>query len=802
MNALRRLLTLSVLFGVLLCYGQIPSFYHHNKFLLTSPGAMGVGLYGYDNPALLSYLHQFDLAFLWSDEINKWNDFDDWALFTALPHLGFSITHKRYDSGSITDYNISSALGSRKQSLGIGYEWSGSNNDLLAQPAIWKISMLSRPIKYLSLGILGSFASSGGDREGYIDAGIRPLGNEKLTLFVDYALHRGTKLKDAPWSTGIAIEVLPGIRFTARYFNDRSFTTGFNFSFGRMGVMNQLHFDTEQQHHHNTYGFRLGAYDRNIFRPLRKNYLELNLNGALHYQRYLLFDKSNTLLSLLKVIDCAKNDPAIDGIAINTSGMEINGELFWELRQKLNDFKSVKKHIVIYIDEAGLFTYYLASIADRIVIDPEGMINLPGLIMGGMYYKNALDKLGIGVDEWRFFKYKSAAEVFSRDRMSDADREQRQAIIDDFYNTIKNDICVARKFTPEQFDELVNQKTFFLPKDALENNLVDKIGRWDEVKEAVKSLEGKKRPFVSAQNLEYYQLPKDNYWGEKPKIAIIYGIGECAMDTGIKARSLVKDFEWVTDRKDIKAVIFRVDSPGGSALASDIIAEAIKKCQKKKPVIVSQGAVAGSGGYWLSMYGDTIVASPFTITGSIGVIGVWLYNKELKEKLGFSTDLVKKGDHADLGFGFVFPFIGQLPDRNLTDVERQRMETSIKTLYQEFIVKVAEGRNMRPEDIEDIAQGRIWSGTSGKKIGLIDTLGGLETAIMIAREKAGIPKDAEITIVELPKPPILSPNILQPKLMNVNNDYLKLMHYLRFFSEHNGDALMIMPLEDIMILGK
>lgn len=798
MKTFRKVSVLFVLMSVFFCYSQVPSFYDHNRFLLTSPGAMGVGLYGYDNPALLSYVHQFDLAFLWSDESGEWKDFDHWALFTALPYLGFSINRNKVTEGTITNYNISSALGNKRQSLGIGYEWSKSDNNLLSQPAIWKIGWLSRPVRFFSLGIVGSFASSGGEREGYIDAGIRPFGNEKLTLFIDYALQKGIEMKDCPWSTGIAIEPLPGIRFTARYFNDRSFTTGFNFSFGRIGAMNQLHFDTAQQHHHDTYGFRLGAYDRNIFRPLRKNYLELNLNGALHYQRYLLFDKSNTLLSLLKIIDCAKNDPAINGIAINTSGMEINAELLWELREKLKDFKSADKHIVVYVDEAEMLTYYLATIADHIVIDPAGSIVLPGLLMGRMYFKNALDKLGIGVEEWRFFKYKSAAETFSRDKMSDADREQRQAIIDDFYNTLKIDICNARKFTPEQFDALIDQETFLLPEDALKKHLVDKIGRWDEVKELVKSIEGKKQKFVSAQNLEYYQLPKDNYWGEKPKIAIIYGIGECAMDTGIKARSLVKDFEYAAERKDIKAVVFRVDSPGGSALASDIIAEAIKKCQKKKPVIVTQGAVAGSGGYWLSMYGDTIIASPLTITGSIGVIGVWLYNKELKEKLGFSTDLVKKGEHADLGFGFVFPFIGQLPDRNLTDVEKQKMETFIKTLYKEFVVKVAEGRNMRTEEIEEIAQGRVWSGTSGKRIGLVDTLGGLEMAIMIAKEKAGIPKDAEVKIVELPKPQLFSPDILQPKLINANNDYLVFMRYLKFLSEHNGDALPMMPLEQIL----
>lgn len=247
------------------------------------------------------------------------------------------------------------------------------------------------------------------------------------------------------------------------------------------------------------------------------------------------------------------------GVGYEWGKDDTNIEMLWELRERLKEFKSCGKHIVLYIDEVEFFGDHIASVADKIVLDPEGSITLQGIMMGRMYLKNALDKLGIGVDEWRYFKYKSAAEVLSREKMSEADREQRQVIIEDIYNLIKYDVCESRGFTQEQFERLVN----------------------------------------------------DNYWGERPKIAVIYGLGECAMDTGIKARSLVKDIEWAANRNDIKAVAFRV-------------------------------------------------ASPFTITGSIGVIGVWLYNKELKERLGFSTDFVKAGEHADLGFGFTYPFLGQL----------------------------------------------------------------------------------------------------------------------------------------------
>ncbi|MEO0166079.1 MAG: signal peptide peptidase SppA [candidate division WOR-3 bacterium] len=792
-----KIITAMYLLAFNLSYGVSSLFYEHNKFLLSSAGTLGTGFYGYANPALLTYQHQLDLAFIWSDLRKEPRGINDWMFLTGMPHFSCAIGNERFSDGSIQKYYLALSLGDKRQSIGIGYQWTGGDKRIQNTSALWKIGYLLRPRRHLSLGFVGLIGDQETQQEIYFDLGIRPLGNEKVTFFVDCAVPRGVVLKDSPWSTGIVLEPLPGIRFTTRYFNDRSLQGGINISLGRVGLSTQTHYDDRHSHQGNTYGIRMGAYDRNIFRYLtrkNKNYLELELFGPLHYQRYLLFDKSNTLLSLLQTLEMAKQDETIKGIALNLSGIQTSLEMAWELREKLRDFKVKNKKIIVYIDEAGFLEYYLASVADFIVIDPQGGINLQGLLMGRMFFKNALDKIGIGVDEWRYFKYKSAAEVLSRDKMSEADREQRQAIIDDYYYTIKTDICSARGFSPERFDQLVNEECIFLPTEAVENNLADTVGRWDEMKEIVKNCEGANKRLVPKSALSLPELPPDNYWGERPKIAIIYGLGECAMDTGIKARKLVKDFEWVTGRRDIKAVVFRVDSPGGSPLASDIIAEAIKKCQKKKPVVVSQGSVAGSGGYWLSMYGDKIIAAPFTMTGSIGVIGLWLYNKELKERLGFSTDFVRVGEHADLGFGFQYPFLGQLPDRNLTVAEKQRIEYHIKSLYKDFVTRVAQGRNKSYEEIETIAQGRVWSGLRGKEIGLVDTLGGLETAIKIAKNLAGIEKE-EITIVELPRPELFPPNLFTPRIIQTKEENSAFIRQLNFLMKNNGRALLIMPVE-------
>jgi protease-4 len=231
----------------------------------------------------------------------------------------------------------------------------------------------------------------------------------------------------------------------------------------------------------------------------------------------------------------------------------------------------------------------------------------------------------------------------------------------------------------------------------------------------------------------------------------------------------------------------------------------MKKAKGKKPIIVSQGFVAASGGYWLSMFADTIVAAPRTITGSIGVIGGWIYNKDLKEKLGMSTDFVKVGAHADLGFGVSLPYIGlRIPDRNLTPEERAVAESSIKKMYREFVEKVSLGRKMQADHIEQIAQGRVWSGLDGKQNGLIDVVGGLETAINIAKERAHIPKDDEVTLIEMPKKGWIDFSKFMPKLFGIETKTASdpTIELLKFRIQHNGEPLPMLPMEDIDMMSQ
>ncbi len=769
-----------------------------SEFLSTSPGGSGSGLQGYINPALLTYVEEMETSFTWTDAPDQQGVANQWGVFTGFPRLGFGLIHQELPGEDLKDYRIALSAGNRSTSLGIGYGWSSGQTDFLKRKNLLVVGALVRPSPRLSLGFTFTTALSIAAREATLDLALRPLGSERLTLFADYAVASKKAGEDAYWSGGASLELVPGLRLIGRYFDNKTLGFGLELGLGRAAFQTQARFDEERNHTFNTHAFRMGAFEPSTLRERlarRPGYLDLNLLGPIRHRRFAFFDQSRTLVELLALIQRAQDDPRIKGIAINTSGMHINPEMAWELRTKLQDFKEAGKRVVAYVDHADLGKYHFASVADHILLDPAGAITLEGFVAGQTYVKGALEKMGIGFEEWRFFKYKSAAESLSRQDMSPADREQWQALLDDFYHLAREEICRSRGLTPEGFDRLVDEEILFLPQSALEKGLVDQVGRWEQVENFLEQVEGREPNLIDPRA---YPRPRDLTWGKKPHIAIVYALGFCAMDQGIAARRLVKEIEALAEDKRIQAVVLRVDSPGGYLLPSDLVAAAVKKCKEKKPVIISQGYVAASGGYWISMYGDAIVAAPNTVTGSIGIIGGWLYNQGFKEKLGLSTDHVQVGAHADRSFGMTLPLLGlSLPDRNLREDEKEKMEHAIRALYRDFVAKVAQGRGKSFEEVDSLAQGRVWSGYDALDRGLIDRLGGLDTAVRLAREKAGIAADQDIRLVEYPRSSLFDLAAFMPRLLGIEQRQQALLGYLQFRLEHNGEPLLLLPLENL-----
>ncbi len=806
---------LVVLFAAISVYAQQPSFmtyYQMSPFMQASSGAFKYGLYGFDNPALTSYINSGDFMFAMQDkEVNGYNP---WGVFTGAPYGGFSMIGSGDTNHSIIDYRYSVAFGTTKTAFGVSYGFVGGDKSYFKRSNTVSAGTLLRPVEYLSVGGFVTYSIDKEDYEGVVDVAVRPFGDRyPLALFADASLMNEQKIDDALWSAGISWEVVDGVRLNGRYFSNKSASVGLDISFGMYGVGVNSMLNSSQKYQSSVISYRAGALDRTIFGGgfslPQKFFYELDLSGAISYQRGFFSSNTRTLWSIITKIQELTKNKQIDGLVINFTNSAASREMLWEIRKELENFKKAGKEIVMFIDRTGMDGMHFASVADKIIIDPLGMVSMEGYILGRSFYKNMLDKAHIGYEEIRLFKYKSAAEGFARDKMSDADREQRQALVDDWYQIAKDDITRSRNITSSEFENLVNTSFIHNPKKLLEVKLVDAEGRWDNKDSVLNKLYPKVKMLSALPTFEQPQ-PFDNQWAYEPKqIAIIYALGECAMDGGINARKLVNDIRYAMTNKNIAAVVLRVDSPGGDAMASDYIAEVMREFKGKKPIIVSQGAVAASGGYWLSMYADTIVAAPMTITGSIGVIASWIYDKGLQDTLGIHTDIVKVGKFADLGYPFQLPLIGLgLPLRNLTTEERGLFDSYIQDSYDMFVSKVADGRKMPKDKVNEVAQGRVWSGIDGKEKGLVDVLGGLNDAVKIALEKAGIGKDDNYKIIELPKPQFkFDPSLLS--LLGIKSESIAkyfgitpykdvnqaILESLKFRLENNGKLLHIIPVE-------
>jgi protease-4 len=786
------------------------SYYELSRYMPNSPGSFKFGLYGFQNPALLNYnVSPFDMVFTANDFGGDITNFNDWGLFYGAENSGFGALTTKRNGRHITDYRYSIGFGDEVFGLGAGYGFSGENKSFFGRSNIWQLGTLIRPTSFLSIGATYLRAIDNDDAEGVVEMALRPVPNYPyLTLYGDMAIFDDQNIEDARWSAGAVWEFVDGIRVNGRYFSDESFSVGFDISLGTSGFSahtNMADMNDEYENAYNSYTIRLGGKDRTIFDDVAeeivpfKNYAILDLNGSIKYQRYQWFDNSKTLLQILNKIEEAKENDLIQGIVINTSGMRANMSILWEVRNKLKEFKEeTGKKVIMFIDRVGIVNYHFASIGDEIYMDQMGTMSLEGFILGRSFYKNMLANLDIGFEELRFFKYKSAVESYSREDFSEGNEEQLQKLVDDWYETARKEICEARDMTFEEFDALVDNQLAYMPDEAIEKNLVDKKGRWVNKEEILKEYDEKFSSFVSLLKPMELPDPIDDKWsGSKSNIAVIYAIGECAMDQGIKARSLVAKVKSAVENKDIDAIVIRVDSPGGDAMASDYIAEVIRENKDKKPIIVSQGMLAASGGYWLSMYGDQILASPFTITGSIGVISGWFYDKGAADSLGITTDFVKRGEYADLGFSWSLPFIGLgLPVRNLTENEKEQRKDMILDLYEEFVEKVAEGRDMEVDEVKEVAQGRVWTGTSGLKNGLVDKIGGLDMAIDIAKREAGIDEDDDVTIYEYPEADLFNFASLIPSMIGFDIDVKDpKAESLLFRIENNGVPMPILPID-------
>ena len=462
------------------------------------------------------------------------------------------------------------------------------------------------------------------------------------------------------------------------------------------------------------------------------------------------FGGENTagLVNLKKAIGEAKTNENVKGIYLNAGLFGAGQAGLLELREALIDFKTSGKFIVAYDEAYSEGGYFLASVADEIYLNPLGGIDFNGFSSEGIFLKGFFEKVGIKPEVFRVGEFKSAVEPFILDKMSPENRLQTQYFLDDINNHALELISKSRGIAQDSLIRINHQMLVRKPKDAVTYKLATALKYEDEVHSILKEKLGLKEDdqIATINATDLGGMAKSKNITSSNRIAVIFAEGEIVdgnADGAISSEKFAKEIRKARKDENIKAIVLRVNSPGGSILASDVIWREMSEAKKVKPVIVSMGEVAASGGYYIAAPADTIVAQPNTITGSIGIFGILFNVQELvNDKLGVTTDVVSTGELSDFGN----------MARPLTEVERTIIQSSVEDGYETFISRVAEGRGMHPDSVRKVASGRVWTGTQAKARGLVDVLGGLDTAIGIAAAKIKAGDDYRVVYYPEKKP--------------------------------------------------
>jgi protease-4 len=500
--------------------------------------------------------------------------------------------------------------------------------------------------------------------------------------------------------------------------------------------------------------------------PQGGRYLLLELEGSLPEAPSplaILQGAAPTLADLLTVLRETAEDEEIDGLMLKFKGGFLPG---WaqaqELRSALAEFRDSNKPIVAYLQEVSHVDYLVACEADRVVLAPEGMLFLHGLRAEILHLKGFLDKIGVSAEFARRGKYKNAAEPLTDAAPSEATREEMNALLDDYYDQMIQAIAHSRRKEPIEIRQILNRGPF-ADTEALEAGLVDAVQYEDELLDQLKKEHGgalklartspREEPVDLASFsgwIDFYRrllqrgVPEET----EPHLAALFLVGPIVEQAdenpflapqAIDAGALSEEIRKLRRNEQVKGVVLRIDSPGGSVLASDQLWHEIERLRAEKPVVASMGNVAASGGYYLAMGCDRIVADPGTITGSIGVLAGKFQFRGLQEKLGLHTEIFYRGSHGRF-------FSGSIP---MDDLERAFFETSVERTYRRFVRKAAQGRGLSEEAMEELAQGRVWSGRQAQAHGLVDELGGFERALSIALEQANL---EEARVIHYPRP--------------------------------------------------
>ena len=520
-----------------------------------------------------------------------------------------------------------------------------------------------------------------------------------------------------------------------------------------------------------------------------------------------------SLTGLVMQFKKAKLDKRIKAILLEIDMSGVGWGKAEEIRDAIADFRSSGKPVYAYIEFGLNKEYYIATACDKIYVPPPGELFITGLAADVMFFRGSLDKLGIYPDIYQIGKYKSAGDMFTQKQMTDAHREYVNSLLDDLFGRYVSAIAQGRHKTPDEMRALIDNAPYNATK-AKEVGLIDDSAYRDDVEKTMKAMLGYKDSdqFTPVKGSDYRDVSPESLGLNKgEKVAVIYATGDIgsgssqnspAGDQSIGSDTVAKALNDAAADKSIKAIVMRVDSPGGSGLASDIIWHAVEAANQKKPVVVSMSDVAASGGYYISASAAKIIAQPSTITGSIGVVAGKPVIRGFYDWLGISNEYVLRGKQAGMF----------RETEKFSDEERAKFEDWIKTTYyQDFVPKVAKGRHKDAQSIDSVGQGRVWTGFQAKERGLVDEFGGLDRAIEVAKQLAKLPADKDVQRVILPYPQTFIQQLLSGATDNSNTraeeqraaviaslpeDARRAFRFMALMDRmKNGETMLLMPFD-------
>ena len=707
----------------------------------TSSGFMNPAGLGYFNSMGFEYIHNF------TDSTYKG---DDGALLTSHGFF-FGLEWLRHDD-NIFRRKYTLGLGDRIFNNfygGLSYSWFGGSNEIYKGQKDWKLGLMYHPRPFASLGLVvdrlnqpkfGLFKQYRLYQPGIA---FRPFG-DKFTISADGRFYEKRHFNKMQGNIRLAVGPFHSVNLVSEYRTEGQWRLGLVFDIQQSRVGGQIKLNNPSGYSGGSYFVEVGEirYSSVVEGMSARITLDNNIVEETR-QRPILGKSDRSFFSIINCLRRGASDPRISDIVVKIEGLNLSFAAAQELRDALNEYHNHNKNITIFISQGGNLDYYVASVADKIYMEPTGLLELKGLSATATFYTGTLEKLGIKAEVLHTGPYKTYGDSYTEKGLTPEAKEQIDWLLDDLYGQFVSGISTGRHLLTDRVKDLIDGGPY-TAQDAYKAGLIDDLKYYDQIGEEGTWITG------VVDLCGFYGTPDYNpHWSDPKKIALVYADG--AIVPGESGRSLmegrtvgsgtmVKSLEKLRADPEIKAVVLRVNSPGGDIFASDEIFRQLELFRNKKPLIVSMGGEAASGGYYISSPGDEIMASPGTITGSIGVVLGKVDLSGLYEKIGISHETLKRGAHADI----------RSTTRPSTPEETDLGNKMMWQYYGDFVSKVSTWRKIDKDSVNNIGQGRVWTGHQALDRGLVDRYGGIWDAINEARQKAGIGIKDKLEIAVFP----------------------------------------------------